>query len=167
MKKAEGVPTAITALPKRQYRLGASKRLKSAFPSLMARLSSGTPLDGMLDALGVDWRVFHDFIQQRPERSQEYSLARRICVEKWVHEIVPMSDAVIGEEMSVVTATRNAVDARKWVAGKLAPREYGDQPGGVVINNQTNVLCVSDDRLKQLQALRQSMLKDSTSVREA
>jgi len=79
-------------------------------------------------------------------------------VEAYVAEIVPMSDAVIGEEMNVVTATRNAVDARKWVAGKLAPREYGDQPGGVVINNQTNVMVVSEDRLKELQAVRQKLL---------
>src|SRR4030095_11409893 len=128
-----------------------------------AQLSSGTPLDGLLDALGVDWRVFYDYIDNRPELSQAYARARRVCVEKWVHEIVPMSDAVIGEEMSVVTATRNAVDARKWVAGKLAPREYGDAPGGVTINQQTNVVMVSDDRLKQLQALRQQMLNSSPS----
>src|SRR4030095_16232316 len=141
---------AILAQPKRP-RFGATKRLKTAFPQLMAQLSSGTPLDGLLDSLGVDWRVFYDYIDNRPELSQAYARARRVCVEKWVHEIVPMSDAVIGEEMSVLPALRNAVDARKWVAGKLAPREYGDAPGGVTINQQTNVVMVSDDRLKQLQ----------------
>jgi hypothetical protein len=100
-------------------------------------------------------------IDSSPESRQQYSHARRCQVEAYVSEIVPMSDAVIGEEMNVVTATRNAVDARKWVAGKLAPREYGDVPTGVTINNQTNVMVVSDDRLKQLQALRQQMLQSS------
>jgi hypothetical protein len=132
--------------------------LRQAFPSLMAKLSSGSPLDPLLNSLGVDWRIFYDYIETRPELAQTYAHARRICVEKWISEIVPMSDNVIGAEMSVVTATRNAVDARKWVAGKLAPREYGDAPTGVTINNQTNVMVVSDDRLKQLQALRQQML---------
>jgi hypothetical protein len=50
-----------------------------------------------------------------------------------------MSDAVIGQPQEIVTATRNAVDARKWIACKLVPRQYGDQPGGITINNQTKV----------------------------
>ena len=132
--------------------------LREAFASLMAKLSSGSPLDPLLNSLGVDWRIFYDYIETCPELAQTYAHARKICVEKWVSEIVPMSDAVIGEEMNVVTATRNAVDARKWVAGKLAPREYGDAPGGVTINQQTNVMVVSDDKLRELQALRQQML---------
>ena len=49
-------------------------------------------------------------------------------------QMVPMSDAVIGEEMAIVTATRNAVDVRKWVASKLMPNQYGDQPTSVSIN---------------------------------
>ena len=62
--------------------------------------------------------------------------------------------------MAVVTATRNAVDVRKWVASKLMPREYGDQGGpGVTINNQTNVMVLSDERLAQLQAARRRMIE--------
>ena len=56
-----------------------------------------------------------------------------------------MSDAVIGEEAAIVTATRNAVDVRKWVASKLMPNPVRDQPGGVTINNQTNVVVVSEN----------------------
>jgi uncharacterized protein (UPF0261 family) len=78
-------------------------------------------------------------------------------VEKWIDEIVPMSDAVIGEELSVVTATRNAVDVRKWVASKLMPNQYGDQPNAVHINNQTNVMVVSEERLRHLQEVRRKM----------
>lgn len=72
--------------------------------------------------------------------------------------MVPMSDAVIGKEMSVVTATRNAIDVRKWVASRLMPREYGDQPSGVTINNQTNVMVMSEERLRHLQATRRRMM---------
>ena len=78
-------------------------------------------------------------------------------------EIVSMSDAVIGEEMSVVTATRNAVDVRKWVASKLMPREYGDAPTGVTINNSTNVLVMSEERLRHLQELRRKMMDGQKS----
>ena len=69
-----------------------------------------------------------------------------------------MADAVIGSEMSVVTATRNAIDVRKWLASKLMPHQYGDQPNAVAIANTNNVMVLSDARLAQLQALRQKMI---------
>jgi hypothetical protein len=81
-------------------------------------------------------------------------------VEKWIDEMVPMTDKVIGQEMAVVTATRNAVDVRKWVASKLMPREYGDQVGtGITIHNQTNVLLMSERSYGELQAVRQRMIE--------
>lgn len=76
-----------------------------------------------------------------------------------------MSDAVIGEEMSVVTATRNAIDVRKWVASRLMPREYGDQPAGVIINNQTNIVVMSEDKLRALQETRKRMMLDQGQTR--
>ena len=78
-------------------------------------------------------------------------------------EIIPMLDGAIGKEMSEVTATRNAVDGRKWLAGRLMPREYGDQPSGVTINNQTNVMVVTQERLHQLQETRRRMMLEGTS----
>jgi hypothetical protein len=80
-------------------------------------------------------------------------------VEKWIDEIVPMLDNVIGKEMAVVTATRNAVDVRKWVASRLMPNQYGDQGTGVTINNQTNVQVVSEERLRELQEIRRRMIE--------
>lgn len=61
-------------------------------------------------------------------------------IEKLIDEMIPISDAVIEEEMRVVTATRNAIDVRKWVASKLMPNQYGDAPASVSIHNNTNVL---------------------------
>ena len=72
-----------------------------------------------------------------------------------------MSDAVIGKEMAIVTATRNAVEQRKWIASRLMPREYGDasqSSGGITINNQTNVMVMTDERLKELQDARQRLI---------
>jgi len=80
-------------------------------------------------------------------------------VEKWIDEMVPMTDKVIGQEMAIVTATRNAVNVRKWVASRLMPNQYGDQPSGVTINNRTNVLVISDERLRQLQETRRRMIE--------
>ena len=63
-----------------------------------------------------------------------------------------MSANVIGKEMAIVMATRNAVDVRKWVASKLMPSQYGDQPTGITINNQTNMVVMSDHKLRALPA---------------
>ena len=51
--------------------------------------------------------------------------ARQSGGEKWVDGMVPMTDKVIGQEMAIVTATRNAIDVRKWVASRLMPNQYG------------------------------------------
>ena len=80
-------------------------------------------------------------------------------MEKWVDEMVPMADKVIGQDMHIVTATRNAVDVRKWVAGKLAPHQYGDQPTGVTIHNQTNVMVISEEKQRELQEIRRRLLE--------
>jgi hypothetical protein len=85
-------------------------------------------------------------------------------VERWVDEIVPMSDAVIGQEMAIVTATRNAVDVRKWVASRLMPREYGDQAqGGITIQGNANILVMDDEKLRQLQETRRKMIDGQKS----
>jgi hypothetical protein len=51
--------------------------------------------------------IFDEVI--RREHRNAYARARQMRVDEWIDEMVPMSDAVIGEEMSGVTATRNAI----------------------------------------------------------
>ena len=65
--------------------------------------------------------------------------------------------------MNVVTATRNAVDVRKWCASKLVPNRYGDQPHNITLNNQTNVMVVSEERLRHLQEVRRKMIDGQKS----
>jgi hypothetical protein len=79
-------------------------------------------------------------------------------VEKWIDEIVPMSDSAIGPRQEIVTAVRNAVDARKWIASKLVPRVYGDQPTGITINTSTQVLVISEEKQRELQEIRRKLL---------
>ena len=70
-----------------------------------------------------------------------------------------MSDQVIGQKMCVVTATRNSIDIRKWIASKLMPHQYGDQPTGVTVTNQSNVVLISEERQRELEAVRQRMIE--------
>ena len=98
-----------------------------------------------------------------PEHRNAYARARQMRVEKWIDEMVPMTDKAIGQEMAIVTATRNAVDVRKWVASRLMPNQYGDQPSGVTINNQINVMVMSEERLRELQEVRRKMIDGQKS----
>ena len=98
-------------------------------------------------------------LRRKSQSTGTHTRARQMRVEKWIDEMVPMTDKVIGQEMAIVTATRNAVDVRKWVASRLMPNQYGDQPSGVTINNRTNVLVISDERLRQLQETRRRMIE--------
>ena len=100
-----------------------------------------------------------DVTSKEPEHRNAYARARQMRVEKWIDEMVPMTDKVIGQEMANVTATRNAVEIRKWVASRLMPNQYGDQPSSVTINNQTSIVMVSEERQRELQAVRQRMIK--------
>jgi hypothetical protein len=81
-------------------------------------------------------------------------------VEKWVDEIITMSDNAIGQPQEVVTAVRNAVDVRKWLAGKLMPRQYGDQPQSVSINTTSNIMVISEEKQRELQEIRQRMIEE-------
>jgi Bacteriophage Sf6, terminase small subunit-like len=163
MKKGKQNQASTEKMLSTQPKRSQKAVLRKVFPSLLAYVSQGKPVKAFLDIHALDWETLMRALDDRPDLREQYQRARRYQVESYVSEIVPMSDAVIGEEMSVVTATRNAVDARKWVAGKLAPREYGDQPAGVTINNQTNVVVVSEDKLRALQALRQQMLSSPSA----
>lgn len=69
-----------------------------------------------------------------------------------------MSDAVIGKDMAIVTATRNAVDQRKWMAGKLMPRQYGDTPSQLTVNTTNNVMVISEEKQRELQETRRKLL---------
>jgi hypothetical protein len=70
-----------------------------------------------------------------------------------------MADKVIGEPQEGVSAIRNAIDARKWVASKLLPKKYGDQATGVTVNAQVNVLQISDEQLATLHEARRKLLE--------
>jgi hypothetical protein len=136
------------------------------FRAILEDVAKGNALLQTLEKRGVHWNAFYAVIQSSPKRREAYARARESCVEQWIDQIVPMTDKVIGQEMAIVTATRNAVDVRKWVASRLMPNQYGDQPTGVTINNQSNVMVLSDDKLRTLQETRRRMMLDAQGTGE-
>src|SRR5947208_1999629 len=82
------------------------------FNAILEQIVQGNLLLRTLEKLGVHWSAFYRLVQQSPKRREAYARARQVRVEKWIDEMVPMTDKVIGQEMAIVTATRNAIDVR-------------------------------------------------------
>jgi hypothetical protein len=93
-----------------------------------------------------------------PRACEAYARARQSGVEKWVDEMITISDAAIGQPQEVMTAVRNAVDVRKWLAGKLIPRQYGDTPSQFTVNTTNNVMVISEEKQRELQEIRRRLL---------
>jgi hypothetical protein len=60
-----------------------------------------------------------------PEFRDQYARARELQADVYADEIVAISDEVTAEAAAVAKA-RLQTDSRKWVAGKLRPKVYGD-----------------------------------------
>ena len=95
----------------------------------------------------MKWRLKHkDF-------GDKYARAKQNQVESLIDEILEIADDssndfVINENGKVVanhdhiSRSKLRIDTRKWIAGKLAPRLYGDKPEIAIIspNDDFNIL---------------------------
>src|SRR5205823_912164 len=137
---------------------------RKVFPEVISRIANGTCLSACLKQHALDWETFYRHLRQSPEAREAYARASESGVEKWVDEIVEMSDEAIGEPQEVVTAVRNAVDVRKWLAGKLMPRQYGDTPSQLItVNTANTVMVISQEKLRELQETRRKLLSGEKS----
>ncbi len=59
--------------------------------------------------------------------SEQYTRARQAQAELRADEIIDIADGAEHGASEAVQAARLRVDARKWAAGKLAPKRYGDK----------------------------------------
>lgn len=85
-----------------------------------------------------------------------YAIAREDQADTAADEITQISDEVAGcTDSAVVQAAKLRVEARKWVAGKLKPKQYGDRStiehaGELAVFNKTDAEI--DARIAQLLA---------------
>lgn len=91
--------------------------------------------------VGIAQATLYDWLKTKPGFSEQYACARERQADKYAAEIVEIADELTveahyqGEEVtldvssSAVARNRLRVDARKWVASKLAPKKYGDKLG--------------------------------------
>lgn len=92
---------------------------------ICARLAGGEPItricrDPDMPALQTHYR----WIAAHPEYSEQYMRAREDQADTLAAEIIDIADQSAPEG---VQTARLRVDARKWYAGKLRPKVYGDK----------------------------------------
>jgi hypothetical protein len=64
------------------------------------------------------------WVQSDPVFASEYAAARLLQADALADEVVDIADKA--HDRDTAAAARVKIDARKWMAGKLAPKRYGD-----------------------------------------
>lgn len=112
---------------------------QSIADEICQRLAKGQSLRTICGAERDDFlpgqTTVYVWLRSIPEFAQQYAHARELQADYYVDEIVEIADApnattnpVTGDaELRDPQRDRLRVDARKWVASKLAPKRYGDK----------------------------------------
>ena len=91
-------------------------------------LAEGKSLRTIAKAEGMpDASTVHDWVLKRPEFAQQYARARHIQAHALADEGMEIVDGARGGTHEEIAAARLRFDARRWMAGKLLPKVYGDK----------------------------------------
>lgn len=107
--------------------------------AICERIADGESLRSICrdDAMPVSSAVFK-WLTQNKEFAEQYTRAREAQADALFDEILTISDDGLNDtytdqdgnvrtNQDVIARSRLRVDARKWMAGKLRPKKYGDK----------------------------------------
>lgn len=118
-------------------RVGDEGRLPSVQEEICRRVMEGESVRSICsdEQMPAKSTVFA-WLAQDVNFRQAYVLAKQILAEQYAEEIISISDDSTGDYVETdrgmevdrenVQRSRLRVDSRKWLAGKLAPKRYGD-----------------------------------------
>lgn len=108
-----------------------SKYTRVLADEVLERLSNGETLTNICRSEHIPHRgtILRWVLEDREGFRNEYVFARKVQVEGWADETIDLIDGVKDERQShaIVTARKNAADARRWLIGKISPERYGDK----------------------------------------
>lgn len=106
---------------------------------ICARIADGESVRSITsDADMPDQSVVYDWLKARPDFAEQYTRAREAQADFYADQIIKIADDGENDtyvdddgqprtDHDVIARSRLRVDARKWVASKLAPKKYGDK----------------------------------------
>lgn len=105
------------------------------------------------EEIGVKWPTMIEFVKSNKAWVDQYARAREAQADKMVEDVLALADNCrTGKKVTdkgdgttetvtadMVERTRLQIDARKWLAGKMAPKRYGDKldvehSGNIIVN---------------------------------
>jgi len=91
------------------------------------RIARGVSLNAVAADYFVDESSLRQWLRKDEERSARYDQARIERTHRYADEIAEIADEVVGQDMTAIAAARLRIDTRKWIAGKLYPKMYGER----------------------------------------
>jgi hypothetical protein len=106
---------------------------------ILTRIAGGESLRAVLRGNDMPGRTtFFKWLNEDEALANQYARACAVRVEHYVEEIIEIADDKSEDwiedekgnkkpDASAVQRSRLQIDARKWLASKLAPKKYGDK----------------------------------------
>lgn len=101
---------------------------------------------------GLTRSVIFEWLQEQPEFADQYARARELQADSYADDISAIAD----DDTIPPDDRRVRIDARKWIAGKLRPKAYGDKvdlthaaPGGGPIKTESKLVIELVDAIKR------------------
>jgi hypothetical protein len=115
------------------------KEREGLITTICRKIATGRSLRSVLKDKDMPCRQsFHDWIEEKPERIDQYVCAREDRADSIFEDMLDIvdsqeKDVIIledGKEVTnhdVIQRARLRVDTRKWMIGKMQPKKYGDK----------------------------------------
>jgi predicted DNA-binding protein YlxM (UPF0122 family) len=115
--------------------------------------ADGWSMRRIAEEIGVSWATMVEYVKTDKAWVEQYTRAREAQADKMVEDLLELADRCrLGKKVTnkgdgttetvtadMVERSRLQIDARKWLAGKMAPKRYGDKldvehSGNIIVN---------------------------------
>lgn len=140
---------------------------------ILDRLAGGESLRSICrDPAMPDGSTVRKWIARNPDFSRQYAIAREEQADSIFDETLDIADSIPAEAPNEeIQRARLRIDTRKWVAGKIRPKKYGDllkhevtgADGGAIAMQAVNVGQLDYDQREALAGMLEQLAVTSTN----
>lgn len=96
------------------------------FDRICERLAEGESLRAACRELGLAESTARAYVNDNPEAFAQYTRARELQADAHFDDVIDIANEARRGEIDPQSA-RVAIDAKKWTAGRMRPKLYGDK----------------------------------------
>lgn len=118
---------------------------REVWPIILERISGGQSLMGAVKAMGIPYATVKHQLRHSEALKKEYYSAIEERGDYLADELVDLSDEMPPPDLDPqlinawVNRQRLRIDARKWTAAKLRPKQWGDKVDVTVTHTQISI----------------------------